>query len=258
METPLMQRRSNRVTSYFNIKKKKLDMDDSFEDEYCHSSKKQKMVRQQSLTFIGDLASTSTPTRTNEQMTSTPKNNAHNPLKYHPTQTIRNKQSKKQKKSRSTKPMNLSSQLNKLHDNIIISQVNINPTKQVISVLSCSSCQKCSTIASQNFVDHSTPCPTRRELNKNQLDNFKNKMKKLQPIIDVKRSLKTKKSIVRTSSKIDVRRQQSSKFEIPLEDLLYTPRKLKGSSSFKSSNAVKFSKRISTTPTVFTSKVYFL
>lgn len=252
METPLLQRRSNRLTSYLNIKKKKLDMNDSlgFEDEYCHSSKKQKMARQQSLTFIADLASASTPTRISEQMTSTPKNHSHNPLKYHPTQTIRNKRSKKQQKSRSTKPMNLSSQLNKLQDNIIISQVNIN--------LSCSKCQKCSTVASQNIVDHSTPCVTRRELNKNHLVNFKNQMKRLDPIVDVKRSLKSKKSIVRTSSKIEVRKQQNSKFEIPLEDLLYTPRKLKSSSSFKSSNAVKLSKRISTTPTVFTSKVYFL
>lgn len=46
----------------------------------------------QSLTFIADLAQTSTPTRTCHQpITSTPKHLTHDPLKYHPTQTIRSK-----------------------------------------------------------------------------------------------------------------------------------------------------------------------
>lgn len=46
--------------------------------------------RQQSLTFIADLAQTSTPTRAQaEPITSTPKQLTHDPLKYHPTQTIR-------------------------------------------------------------------------------------------------------------------------------------------------------------------------
>ena len=46
----------------------------------------------QSMTFIADLAQTSTPTRTARQpITSTPKQLTHDPLKYHPTQTIRSK-----------------------------------------------------------------------------------------------------------------------------------------------------------------------
>jgi hypothetical protein len=51
--------------------------------------------QQQSLTFIADLAQTSTPTRHNKSpITSTPKILSHDPLKYHPTQTIRNKNKK--------------------------------------------------------------------------------------------------------------------------------------------------------------------
>ena len=49
----------------------------------------------QSLTFIADLASTSTPTRISQQpIASTPKMSCHDPLKYHPTHTIRNKAKK--------------------------------------------------------------------------------------------------------------------------------------------------------------------
>lgn len=53
----------------------------------------QQQQPEQSLTFIADLAQTSTPTRKNAQpITSTPKVVNHDPLKYHPTHTIRNKQ----------------------------------------------------------------------------------------------------------------------------------------------------------------------
>lgn len=54
--------------------------------------KNQRLVHHQSLTFIADLAQTSTPTRASvEPITSTPKQITHDPLKYHPTQTIRSK-----------------------------------------------------------------------------------------------------------------------------------------------------------------------
>lgn len=53
---------------------------------------RRQLVHHQSLTFIADLAQTSTPTRTSaEPITSTPKQLTHDPLKYHPTQTIRSK-----------------------------------------------------------------------------------------------------------------------------------------------------------------------
>lgn len=57
---------------------------------------KHKLKRQQqSFTFIADFASTSTPTRSTQQpIASTPKKSSHDPLKYHPTQTIRNKSKK--------------------------------------------------------------------------------------------------------------------------------------------------------------------
>jgi hypothetical protein len=50
------------------------------------------MKQQTSITFIGDLASTSTPTQNiDEPITSTPNASTHNALKYHPSRTIRNK-----------------------------------------------------------------------------------------------------------------------------------------------------------------------
>ena len=61
-----------------------------------NQGEQQRLTRQQqSLTFIGDLASTSTPTRATAQpITSTPKFASHDPFKYHPTHTIRNKHAK--------------------------------------------------------------------------------------------------------------------------------------------------------------------
>jgi hypothetical protein len=61
------------------------------------STKTNKLTRQQqSLTFIADFASTSTPNRKSQQpITSTPKISSHDPIKYHPTRTIRNKERKK-------------------------------------------------------------------------------------------------------------------------------------------------------------------
>jgi hypothetical protein len=58
---------------------------------------KQGLTRQsESLTFIADLASTSTPTKQQSQpIVSTPKARNHDPVKYHPTQTIRSKQVKR-------------------------------------------------------------------------------------------------------------------------------------------------------------------
>ena len=54
-----------------------------------------KSFSQKSFTFIGDLASTSTPTsKKQEPITSTPNVSTHNPLSYHPTYTIRNKKMK--------------------------------------------------------------------------------------------------------------------------------------------------------------------
>lgn len=51
-----------------------------------------------SLTFIADMASTSTPNRKNQEpITSTPNVSSHDPLKFHPTHTIRNKQKKRGK-----------------------------------------------------------------------------------------------------------------------------------------------------------------
>lgn len=59
-----------------------------------HQQQQRRLTHHQSLTFIADLAQTSTPTRASvEPITSTPKQLSHDPLKYHPTQTIRSKKS---------------------------------------------------------------------------------------------------------------------------------------------------------------------
>jgi hypothetical protein len=54
--------------------------------------------RHQSMTFIAELASTSTPTRVAQQpLASTPKMPTHDPFMYHPSQTIRRKQHRRYK-----------------------------------------------------------------------------------------------------------------------------------------------------------------
>ena len=85
------------------------------EDRHQH---KQKLKRQpHSLTFIADLASTSTPTRVSSQpIASTPKRSCHDPLKYHPTHTIRNKLAKKTSLKKKTAS-------NKLHGHLHISRI---------------------------------------------------------------------------------------------------------------------------------------
>jgi hypothetical protein len=79
----------------------------------------------QSLTFIADLASTSTPTRVSQQpIASTPKMSCHDPLKYHPTHTIRNKTKKTVvpvKITRKTKQQQQPS--SKLHCHLQISRI---------------------------------------------------------------------------------------------------------------------------------------
>ena len=76
----------------------------------------------QSLTFIADLASTSTPTRVAQQpIASTPKMSCHDPLKYHPTHTIRNKAKKQHhlakvagKKQRTTAKLHCQLQISRI------------------------------------------------------------------------------------------------------------------------------------------------
>jgi hypothetical protein len=65
---------------------------------------KRKSLCQKSFTFIGELASTSTPTsKKYEPITSTPNVSTHNPLNYHPTYTIRNKKMKASQQQSSKK-----------------------------------------------------------------------------------------------------------------------------------------------------------
>jgi hypothetical protein len=79
----------------------------------------------QSLTFIADLASTSTPTRVSQQpIASTPKISSHDPLKYHPTHTIRNKAKKVvQQQQQPIKITRKKQPSNKLHCHLQISRI---------------------------------------------------------------------------------------------------------------------------------------
>ena len=236
METPLIRRKqsskffeSTKMYSTLfnlNIRKKKFVEDEQdapakkikLNDEFV--TKQRPCQRQQSLTFIADFASTSTPTRADAQpITSTPNVSSHNPLKYHPTKTIRNKHKRSKplfvktdkKQSRLMKPLNLSAQLNYLN------------------------------------VEHSTPLAL----------NCKQKAKKVASIckhLSKKQHHSTK--INTLYSGLDKYKQ--SQLEISIGDLLYTPRKLTQTNSFLSSNAVKLSAKISTSTLVSTSKIYFL
>ena len=238
METPLIRR--NKSSKFFestkmystlfnlNIRKKKFVEEEQdapakkikLNDEFV--TKQRPCQRQQSLTFIADLASTSTPTRADAQpITSTPNVSSHNPLKYHPTKTIRNKHKRSKplvvktdkKHSRLMKPLNLSAQLNYLN------------------------------------VEHSTPLAL----------HDKQKAKKVASIckhLSKKQHHSTRINAATLCSGLDKYKQ--SQLEISIGDLLYTPRKLTQTNSFLSSNAVKLSAKISTSTLVSTSKIYFL
>jgi hypothetical protein len=211
---------------------KKLKLNDEFVTKQRNTSS-----LHQSVTFIADLASTSTPTRaTFKPITSTPNTSTHNPLKYHPTQTIRNKQQKR--KPNTNKAIN-------------------------ISITSCVNCAN---------IEHSTP-------SKRNLIGLRNKFKIKRITLEEISSKKSKCRLLCQQQPHNMQlkskpiKYKSSKIEISLEDLLYTPRncfkqrrqQTSASGSFKSSNAVRMSSRMSTstlvslaTPVVTTSKVYFL
>ncbi len=277
METPIMNRRSvQKMPSIFNLKKKKLSLENSsldFKNNFQTPAKKQRLDRQQSITFIADMASTSTPTQNQDKpITSTPKNHSHNPAKYHPTQTIRKKRSKKQPhlKTRTTKPLGSLNLSNLLQEKYIIK--HIQNTKKVVSAVSCSNCQQqcnnCTGVKtiSYNFlnIDHSTPCQQRFDLVDKEKRSARNKIKKVK-VDEVRKYLKKQRTHSAKIAHLATKAKPVSKIGISLEDLIYTPRKLPRTDSFKSSNAVKSSTRLSrvvvtaSTPTVsIGSKVYFL
>lgn len=255
METPIMFRKSNRI---FNAE---YNNSNCCNMEQYESAKKQKLAHQQSLTFIADMASTSTPTRSTKQpITSTPKNTSHNPRKYHPAKTIRNKRKESKQPKQST--IKVSST-----DNFIIRQIK-HGNKKVISILSnCSNCQQCSsqnfvTATSYNFfnVDHSTPSSQRRsEFKKPRSSSTRNQIKKIR-VEDVQRKvLKNKRELSnnKCSNVVNVKPAKKQKVEISLQDLLYTPSKLMRSDSFEA-KIVQSSTRISSKTTEPSDKVYFL
>lgn len=242
-----------------------------------------KKQRHDSLTFIADLASTSTPTRKDQQpITSTPKQTSHNPFKYHPTQTIRNKNKKKQSKpimaKKAIQQIKITKRIKssfKLCQNNSTSDctncrllVKIESKKkdnkfQFVNFRSSSSQQgfkrpfqyfnqSSTTLAS--FVSCQT-CQFRRCQANELLQAAKPKITKITSV--------TKRKLISSSNnKLKFKSLSNNDFEISLADLLYTPSKLRdlveaSNRSIKSSVAVKSAPVISSSAAAL-AKVYYL
>jgi hypothetical protein len=258
METPTLARKTNRI-------------------EYNNSDvKKPKLTRQQSLTFIADLASTSTPTRATKQpITSTPTKTSHNPRKYHPAKTIRNKRKDNPRQPTqstvkiSSRHLNLSNQITRLKENnkYLIAQVQRDSSckaKRLISILSsCSSCQQCQshnfvTATAYNFVnvEHSTPSSRRRGELRMATRN-RTKTVRVEELHRILRHRREAQSANKCADAVGIKPAKKQKIEISLEDLLYTPSRLVRSDSF-GAKVVQSSTRISSKTAAPADKVYFL
>ena len=160
---------------------------------------KYKKQQHQSLTFIGELASTSTPTqKADEPITSTPNASTHNALIYHPSRTIRNKKLKR-KLFTLEKDTSL-----EYVENIFSKQQNLIKVKK-------STCQHNHNHHRHNHHNHQyyrqNICPCLQNAYK--LDKY----------YEIKR-------LVHSSPKVN-QKIKSSNMEKRLKDLLYTPNKLK-------------------------------
>ena len=265
METPTLARKTTRI-------------------EYNNSDvKKPKLTRQQSLTFIADLASTSTPTRATKQpITSTPTKLSHNPRKYHPAKTIRNKRKDNPKQPKqstvvkiSSRNLSLSNQITRLKENnkYLIAQVQRDSSckaQRLISILSgCSSCQQCQshnfvTATSYNFinVEHSTPSAQRRgelRMARPASTRARNRTKtvRVEELHRILRQRREAQSANKCANAVGIKPAKKQKIEISLEDLLYTPSRLVRSDSF-GAKVVQCSTRISSKTAAPADKVYFL
>lgn len=190
-----------------------------------------KRQAESSLTFIADLASTSTPTK--QPIVSTPKARNHDPAKYHPTQTIRNKLSKKKK----VKQQQVKQQQQQLDAYLYTAS-----KKRVMSaeLVSCRCCQN-----GQHAAKHQPVVKKRRlsstttdrvncsmcDLVVSSITNGKDWMGLMKKrtcssngICSVEKRVKTVKKTTSSSSK---KVATSLTNRITLRDLMYTPAKLR-------------------------------
>ena len=156
----------------------------------------------QSLTFIGELASTSTPTQNSaEPITSTPNASTHNAFKYHPSKTIRNKKLKR--KLFTTDKENIScineiESILKQHKNLLKIEFETKAKQR--------------NAYKNHHHHHHNNCPC-----------FINKFNQF---YELKR-LAHSSPKVSASEKARLRLKKASSIEKRLKDLLYTPNKLK-------------------------------
>ena len=283
-------------------KKFKISATSTLKRNYDQTSTKinnNKLTRQQqSLTFIADFASTSTPNRKSQQpITSTPKISSHDPIKYHPTRTIRNKERKKiitkiinknNKNTCSTEQLNL---------NLLKYRQNIQFVRPVVSNSKRHQCN-CRSVAKQleplyqyqqqhhnyNFRAKRTTTTSnvkevklqkRRKLSAhsssadssfssiNSCDNCElcNLSKRLKKSTSKKLKSKSSSSNKKMNNVNKLKQPSIFELEISLQDLLYKPSKLRNlPNSVNSVAAVKSSIPIVTTTSnlVVPSKVYYL
>jgi hypothetical protein len=229
----------------------------------------------QSLTFIADLASTSTPTRNTQQpIASTPKFSSHDPLMYHPTHTIRNKHIKKQQsvksKRLSKKPTGLIAKqqigtikfktLNSKKKYATSTELNIEnlkyKKKSVKRDFQCLNCENNSNHQQKIFKSKSASKAKRTKYctihlstsflsSNNSNEHLQCNLCNISEIKSNNKQRTTNNKRIKAKSKLD--------FELSLHDLLYKPIKISqvNNNSFSSALAVKSAVTTS-------NKVYFL
>ena len=170
------------------------------------TQKYRKQRQHQSLTFIGELASTSTPTqKSQEPITSTPNASTHNPLIYHPSRTIRNKKLKRKLFEKETSFIELGgNNIFKQHKNLF----KLKTDKK-------SSAMVCHQNRHHHHHHHHYNNMQQQHIHCPCLENAY----KLDRFYEIKR-------LAHSSPKVN-QKVKSSNMEKRLKDLLYTPNKLK-------------------------------
>jgi hypothetical protein len=285
-QTPVMKSKSKICATLFNFKKKiyfdkeeeiqnydntsLLDKEVSFicRNQTNKPSKQQKQVKKNdSLTFIADLVSTSTPTRKSPQpITSTPKQTTHNPFKYHPTQTIRNKkQQKKQQQQANKKSKRFASNSCSIIDCTTCKVLLVNKKEKKFQFVNIGSrSQRCFSQAAAPLFNSCDTCNYRQQ-QQQQLQQQEPKINKI--------TMSTKRKLIannlnslnnNNNKKLKLKSLSNNNFEISLADLLYTPSKLRdlvnasNNRSIKSSVAVKSAPVISSQAVAALAKIYYL
>jgi hypothetical protein len=171
------------------------------------TQKYMKKRQHQSLTFIGELASTSTPTQKSEEpITSTPNASTHNALIYHPSRTIRNKKLKRKLFEKEASLIEFGDNIFQQHKNLVRIK-NEKKSSEAICNHNRYNHHHHHHHHYKNVQAQHVHCPCLQNAYK--LDKF----------YEIKR-------LAHSSPKVN-QKVKSSNMEKRLKDLLYTPNKLK-------------------------------